>query len=124
MKLSILVVLGVLAMLSACSRAPEFRAQALAGQPIVSAVEKYCSDTGSYPESLSALVPKYLAAVPDTPDLSKDKFTGWDYTRTTNGLVVSYALRYYLGKGGVEYEPPNWMGNDEGHRTVILSNAK
>ncbi len=124
MKLSILVFIWALAMLPACSRAPEFRAQALAGQPIVSAIEKYRTDTGSFPESLSALVPKYLAAVPETPDPSKDKFTVWDYTRTTNSLGVSYALRYYLGKGGVEYEPPNWMGNDEGHKTVILSNAK
>ena len=71
---------------------------------------------------LSDLVPKYLATVPDVPDRSKGKFTGWDYSPETNGLVVSYSLRYYMGKGGVEYEPPNWVGNDEGNKTIILSN--
>jgi hypothetical protein len=59
MKVSFRVVLVLLAVLSGCSRAPEFRAQALAGQPIVRAIENYRSDTGSYPESLAALVPKY-----------------------------------------------------------------
>jgi hypothetical protein len=113
----------MVALLSACSRTAEFRAQAEAGQPIVQAIEKYHSDTGSYPESLSALVPRYLAAVPETPDGSEHKFTGWDYTRTTNGLIVSFSLRYYLGRGGVEYEPPDWIGNDEGDRTVLLSNT-
>lgn len=39
-----------------------------------------------------------------------------------NGSVVSYSLRYYMGKGGIEYEPPDWIGNDEGHKTVVLSN--
>ena len=124
MKFAFLIVLGALAMLSGCSRTDDFRARTVAGQPLVRAIEKYHSDTGSYPNSLSALVPKYLTAVPDTPDRSEHKFTGWDYSLTTNGLAVSYALRYYMGRGGVEYEPPSWIGNDEGHRTVILSNAK
>jgi hypothetical protein len=79
-------------------------------------------ETGSYPESLSALVPKYLAAVPEMPDRSEHNFTGWDYSRTTNGLEVSFTLRYYMGRGGVEYVPPDWIGNDEGHRIVLLSN--
>src|SRR5437773_11697957 len=113
MKNSAIFLFVACAFLSACSRTPEFVAQAQAGQPIVGAIDQYRKQTGSYPAALSDLVPKYLAAAPDVPDRSKNKFTGWDYSPVTNGSVVSYSLRYYMGKGGVEYEPPNWIGNDE-----------
>jgi hypothetical protein len=124
MKFAAMFILGAVAFLTGCSRAPEFLAQAQAGQPIVRAIDQYHTDKGSYPAFLSDLVPNYLTTAPETPDESKHKFTGWDYRPVTNGLVVSYSLRFYMGKGGVEYEPPNWIGNDEGHRTVILSNEK
>jgi hypothetical protein len=65
-----------------------------------------------------------LAAVPDLPDKSQHKYSGWDYRTATNGIEISYTLSYYMGRGGVEYESPNWIGDDEGHKTVILSNAK
>ena len=105
-----------------CSRTSEFKAQAQAGQPIVRAINAYHEQTGSYPPSLVALVPKFLPTVPDMPDESKHKFSGWDYSLDRNGTNVSFSLRYYMGKGGVEYHPPNWIGNDEGHESVILSN--
>ena len=113
---------GAVILLSACSRTNEFREQARAGQPIVRAIEDYRRQTASYPPSLADLAPKYLAAVPDTPDKPNRQFTGWDYSRVTNGTVISYTLRYYMGRGGSEYEPPNWIGNDEGQRTIILTN--
>ncbi|MDI6739524.1 MAG: hypothetical protein QME74_04075 [Candidatus Edwardsbacteria bacterium] len=116
-----ILILGVITLLPACSRNGEFRAQAQAGQPIIRAIEEFRKQTGSYPASLADLVPKYLPAVPDVPDASKRKFEGWEYHTVTNNEAVSYSLRYYMGKGGVEYEPPNWVGNDEGRRTVILS---
>ena len=86
------------------------------------AIESFRRQTGSLPASLAELAPKYLATVPIVSDNSKPNLRGWEYRLVTNGVVVSYNLRYYLGRGGVEYEPPNWMGNDEGNRKVILSN--
>ena len=103
---------GVMMFLSGCSRTGQFTAQAQAGQPIVRAVEEFQKRTGSYPASLAVLAPKHLLAVP----------AGWEYRMVTNGVTVTYTLRYYLGRGGVEYEPPVWYGNDEGHRTVLLRN--
>ncbi len=96
--------------------------QAQVGQPIVRAVEAFRKQTGNYPASLEDLVPKYLPKVPDRPDESQHKFSGWEYRVITNGVAHTYTLRYYMGRGGVEYEPPVWYGNDEGHRTVLLKN--
>jgi hypothetical protein len=116
------LLLLALAILSGCGRTNEFKAQAEAGQPIVQAIEKYQKATGSYPSSLAKLVPSYLPVMPDISDETKHKFHGWDYQIVTNGVSISFSLRYYIGKGGVEYRPPNWIRNDEGHKTVILSN--
>ncbi len=115
-------VLGFLVLHALFDRTREFRAQAQAGQPIVRAIEDYHKQTGTYPPSLADLAPKYLAIAPDIPDQSQHKFIGWDYHIVTNGTAVSYSLMYYMGRGGVEYKPPNWIGNDEGHQTVVLSN--
>jgi hypothetical protein len=116
------ILFGFLGLHLLFDRTREFRAQAQAGQRIVRAIEEYRKQTGSYPALLADLTPKYLPAVPELPDESRHKFQGWDYSTVTNGLIVSYGLRYYMGRGGVEYEPPRWIGNDEGHRTVIFSN--
>lgn len=83
---------------------------------------EYCGLPIPYPTSLSDLAPKYLTNVPEMPDRSQRKFTGWEYRLVTNRMAVTYTLRYYMGLGGVEYEPPDWFGNDEGSRTVVLSN--
>ena len=104
------------------NRTIEFRAQAQAGQPIAQAIEQFHKQTGGYPASLTELLPNYLPATPAGRDLAQKKFAGWDYHTRTNGAVTSYTLRYYMGRGGVEYEPPIWYGNNEGHRTVILKN--
>jgi hypothetical protein len=122
---------GIFALVSLCgviglrlmfSRTRAFRAQAEAGQPIVRAVEQFRKQTGTYPASLADLAPKYLPAVPDLPNESEHKFGGWDYRTVTNGMIVSYTLMYYMGRGGVEYQPPNWIGNDEGTKTILLKN--
>jgi hypothetical protein len=127
----VLIIAGILMLLSVCgvaglrfmfSRPRQFRAQAQAGQPIVQAIEQFRIKTGSYPATLADLAPKYLPMVPDVPNGSQQKLSGWDYQTVTNGAAVSYTLRYYMGRGGIEYEPPNWIGNDEGHRTIILRN--
>lgn len=107
-------------LLLAFDRTREFRAKACEGQPIVRAIQQFRKQTGSYPLSLSELAPKYLPKVPDLPDESQHKFSGWEYEVVTNGASVSYRLRAYMGKGGVEYHVPNWIGNDEGHQTVVL----
>jgi hypothetical protein len=111
----------IVAFLLGCSRTSEFQAQAQAGKPIVRAIDEYQKQTGNYPTSLTNLVPKYLPAVPDIAEESKHKLTGWDYRMVTNGSHVSYTLRCYMGRGGIEYQPPDWISNDEGHRTVILT---
>jgi len=119
------VLLGICAIVGLrllASRTLEFRAQAQAGQAIVRAVEDFRKQTGGYPASLADLSPKYLPTILDLPDESQNKFKGWEYRVVTNGLAVSYTLRYYMGRGGVEYEPPNWVGNDEGHKAIILKN--
>jgi hypothetical protein len=115
-------VCGIVVLRLMFSRTREFRAQAYLGQPIVRAIEECRKQTGIYPNSLADLAPKYLPTVPDLPDESNSKFAGWDYHTVTNGAVVSYSLTYFMGRGGVEYYPPKWIGNNEGHRTVILSN--
>jgi hypothetical protein len=122
MRFPPLSLLGVVLCLTGCSRTGEFRAQAQAGQPIVRAIEEFRKQTGGYPASLTNLAPKYLRTVPDTPDESQHKYTGWEYRMVTNGVAVTYTLRYYMGRGGIEYEPPVWFGNDEGHKTVLLRN--
>jgi type II secretory pathway pseudopilin PulG len=112
MKLSIILATIGLLLLTGCNRRAEFLAQAKAGQPIVKAIEDFRKETGEYPSSLAVLVASH-------PQI---KIAGWEYAATTNGASISFSLRFYMGKGGVEYEPPNWIGNDEGNRTVILMN--
>ena len=122
MKMRTVILVGAMTLISACSRTAAFLAEAHAGQPIVRAIEAYQKQAGHYPSSLTNLVPVFLAETPDMADRSRHKFSGWDYRPITNDLGASYSLRYYMGRGGVEYSPPNWIGNDEGARTVILKN--
>jgi hypothetical protein len=103
---TILLAVALLA-LPACRRAGKFKTQAEFGQPIVRAIEDYHKRTGSYPRSLDEL---------------PEKFSGWDYRTVSNGLASSYRLRFNMGKDSIEYEPPDWIGNEEGRRTVVLSN--
>ena len=112
--------IGVLRFLFGRTR--QFQRQAEAGQPIVRAIEEFRRQTGSYPSSLDDLAPKFLPTVPDIPDKMKGKFGGWDYSMETNSATISYSLRYYMGRGGVEYRPPHWIGNNEGSRKIVLSN--
>jgi hypothetical protein len=99
------VLLGItMTGLSGCGRTGEFKAQAKLGQPIVRAIEDYHTQTGSYPTSLDALPQKY---------------NGWTYETFTNGTMISYALRYRMGQGGVEYEPSRWIGSDKGHPMLL-----
>jgi hypothetical protein len=112
---------GIVALRLLFSRTREFRAQARVGQPIVRAIQDFRKQTGSYPISLAELAPKYLPTVPDIQQDEHYKYGSWEYHVVTNGAVVSYSLRSYMGRGGVEYQPPNWIGNDEGSRAIILS---
>ncbi len=103
-------------------RTREFRAQARLGQPIVHAIDQYKEDVGKFPKSLSDLVPKYLNTLPELSNRENHKFEGWEYRVITNQQNTTYTVLYYMERGGVEYKPPNWYGNDEGHRKVILKN--
>jgi uncharacterized protein YceK len=106
-------------------RTAEFRVQAQAGQPIVQAIEAFREQTGTYPATLADLAPKFLTRVPDMTDASHHKLGGWTYKPVTNGVAVSYNLVYFIGKGlgeggFIEYDPPNWVVNDQGNRKVVL----
>lgn len=103
------------------NRTSEFCAKAAEGKPIVHAIEEFRKDTGKYPLSLADLVPKYLPKDPDLSDAPNRKYHGWEYQAILDGKAASYSLRYYMGRGGVEYEPPHWIGNDEGRRSVLLT---
>lgn len=127
----LLMVVGAFFVLSFCglfalrlmfSRTREFRAQARAGQPIVRAIEDYRKQTGSYPASLGELAPQYLATLPEIQQEGQYKLGSWEYRLVTNGTAVTYSLRAYMGRGGVEYQSPHWVGNNEGQRTILLSN--
>jgi hypothetical protein len=117
-----LVAVGFAGLYLAISRPFQFREQVRRGQPIVRAIEEFKRQTGEYPVTLADLLPKYLPEAPETSDRPNRKFQGWDYQTVTSGVTVTYSLRYYMGKGGVEYEPPVWFGNDEGRRSVLLRN--
>lgn len=101
------------------NRTAEFQKQAKAGLPLVRAIEQFRTDTGHYPAALPELAPKYLPEVASEPGDLKHKFSGWEYYTVTNGATVSYNLYYFMGKGGVYYLPPNWVGDDEGHQIVL-----
>ena len=103
------------------TRTEEFLAQARRGQPIVRANEQYRNEVGQPPVAITNLVPKYLSRMPDVTDPQSQRSDGWDYVTKTNG---TYTLRYYMGRGGVEYAPPDWYGNEEGIIEVILTNPQ
>lgn len=100
-------------------RSRSFRAQAQRGQPIVRAIEQFKKHTGGYPGSLAILSPEYLPTPPETPNEADPKSKGWDYYLVTNGSMTTFRLSYYMGKGGVYYQPPRWVGNDEGHESIL-----
>jgi hypothetical protein len=93
---------------------------ARSGRPIAQAIEQFRKINGHYPASLRELAPKYLSTPPDEANWEARKYSGWEYRIVTNRGVESFSLRYYLGRGGVEYEPPNWIANSEGDRSVIM----
>lgn len=117
----VLAICSLVALRLMFSRTREFRAQARIGQPIVRAIEDFREQTGSYPNSLSELSPQYLATQPEIQQEGRYKRGSWEYHLVTNGTAVSYSLRAYMGRGGVEYQAPHWIGNDEGNRTILLS---
>jgi hypothetical protein len=102
-------------------RTAEFRAQAKVGQRVVRGIEEFRKDTGQYPASLDELVPKYLPAVAIRPVAMPYHMKVWSYWTSTNDGTVSYGLYCYMGKADVEYNPPNWVANDDGnYRTLSI----
>jgi len=96
--------------------------QAKAGQLIVGAIEAYKRQSGSYPASLDELAPIHRPTIPGLRTSAGSQFEGWQYQIVTNRVTVSYRLSFYLGRGGIEYQTPNWVGNDEGRLSVIMRN--
>lgn len=68
------------------------RRQIRQGEPVVAALEAYRRDTGTYPESLHELIPKYLAVMPalegvEAADRLTDEAWGYDRTEPTNFVL-------------------------------------
>jgi hypothetical protein len=121
---SFLLLIGAMLFLPACDfdRSRAFRKKVKEGTPIVRAIEQFHKDTGSYPASVAELAPKYLSAEVATNVVNfPHPFRRWGYYTFANGEAVSYSLTYFMGKGGVDYTPPNWTGDNDGHRMVIDS---
>jgi general secretion pathway protein G len=73
--------LTVALVLLACHREPEVDRAAVLRDALASmrgAIAKYRADNGRYPESLQALVPKYLPAIPTDPITNSN--TTWRVT--------------------------------------------
>jgi hypothetical protein len=124
LKFSIPISLVALVCLSACDFDPDrslaFQKKVQEGTPIVRAIEKFRKDTGAYPASFTDLTPKYLPASPsDIIAKPQYYYRDWEYYTITNGTTVSYHLYYFMGKGGVDYTPPVWRGDNDGHKRVI-----
>lgn len=69
--------------------------------PIITALEQYLLDKGEYPESLTGLVPDYLAQVPG--EVNDQPIS---YTKTEDGFSLSF---HYIGPGmnTCTYTPAN-----------------
>jgi type II secretory pathway pseudopilin PulG len=115
MKILSIFLISSMLLFSGCDRTREFKAQAQAGQRIVQAIEDYRKKTGNYPASLADLDLKPLPTTVNGPGR-------WEYMRVTNWSGISFSLDYFMGKGGVQYLPPMWYADDDGHETIILTN--
>lgn len=77
-----------------CPQAQDGRARL---QPVVDAVLAYHAAEGGYPDSAAALIPAYLARLPERPDwVSPGREAWWSYARTPAGFAVEFA---YYGPG-------------------------
>ena len=65
-------------------------------KPLIAAIERYKADKGQAPENLQALVPKYIARVPQTGMVSYPEFR---YSRADwgDGALQFYTLRVRTG---------------------------
>ena len=101
-------------------RSRDFRQKIREATPLVRAIEKFRTDTGSYPQSLDELGPKYLTGIATNAGGLRQKFGGWTYYTDTNAGKVSYTLRNYnMGHAGIDYTPPYWTGNVDGNTRVL-----
>jgi len=101
-------------------RSRDFRKKIREATPLVRAIEKFRTDTGSYPQSLDELAPKYLTGIATNAADLQQKFGGWNYDADTNAGKVSFTLRNYnMGHAGIDYTPPYWTGNVDGNERVL-----
>ncbi|HLT47447.1 MAG TPA: hypothetical protein VK002_09490 [Rubricoccaceae bacterium] len=77
-----------------CPQAQDGRARL---QPVVEAVVAYRTAEGAYPDSVAALIPAYLPALPARPAwVSPERAAWWSYARTADGFTVEFT---YYGPG-------------------------
>lgn len=80
-------------------------------QEIIDALDDYHTEYFSYPETIDALVPKYLNSVPSTCISQGNK--GYEYYRTFDG---AYILQYYSWNTPMVYDKTdnNWQPRPKG----------
>jgi hypothetical protein len=75
---------------------PSVQEGAKAAQPLINALEKYKKDQGAYPPALSALIPKYLPALPSAAP-------HYPFNYESCSAPSGYRLSFKLGKDAINY---------------------
>lgn len=100
-------------LLAGCWPAPGKGAKAgrgyLRAQPVIAALARYRADTGSWPDSLAQLTPRWLSPAALVPPTRPQEHYPFEYQRTRDG----YRLRFrYVGPGMNECDfqqpPGSW----------------
>jgi hypothetical protein len=86
--------------LTACTMFDNERKMKESFQPAIDALEKYFKDKNNYPESLDALVPEYLPAVPQCPEEYRKWSSGYYKNKDGEysivcmvGIIIFYPQR-------------------------------
>jgi hypothetical protein len=98
---------------------PWCREQASAGEPIIAALEDHRIETGSYPDTIDDLVPRFLDSIPPTiPHPSGNGGDGWGYRKINDNEYVLFvtALHWVSSFDVLVYRstgqyPRSWIGH-------------
>jgi hypothetical protein len=96
MGITLLILAAIAAINYFALDGPTVEQGAKAGQPLISALNQYKKDQGSYPAALDALAPKYLGAVPSAAP-------NYPFNYETCNNAGGFRLSFKLGKDAVNY---------------------
>ena len=77
--------------------------------PLTQAIESYQRETGYYPESLDALIPKHLAALPDVRFSVTQPLITYRITNGKPYLVIPSAMGDMFAQFEYDFEAHHWM---------------